>query len=311
VQRFHNQYNQGFQGNSPPSYPARTIALWLDGDGIANSEGFFSARCPAHNDQNASLSLKDLRGRLWVRCWAGCSRTAINKALRALLKDGTFADTRRITTPEPPAPKVDLLPIVIRILGETEVRDGSLVDDYIRGRGLVTDSPVLRFHRHLFHKNSGTSGPAMVAPVQNVDGKIVALHRTWIDPLTTRKANIKPPRMALGPIAGGAIRINEAVPGHALLVAEGIETAIAAGMIHHLPVWSAVSGAGLGSLVLPPAIDHVVIAVDNDLNLVGSKQANKLHVRLLAQNPRAKVRQALPNSNFKDFNDQLIGKVRA
>jgi putative DNA primase/helicase len=43
------------------------------------------ARCPAHEDRNPSLSLKDGEdGRILVHCHAGCEQTAVIGALRAL-----------------------------------------------------------------------------------------------------------------------------------------------------------------------------------------------------------------------------------
>jgi hypothetical protein len=60
---------------------AATIAQALDG---RRSGDGWVARCPAHDDQHASLSLADGEGgRVIVRCHAGCSQTAVIAALRA------------------------------------------------------------------------------------------------------------------------------------------------------------------------------------------------------------------------------------
>jgi hypothetical protein len=42
------------------------------------------ARCPAHNDNNPSLSLTDADGKVLVHCHAGCEQRAVVDALRAL-----------------------------------------------------------------------------------------------------------------------------------------------------------------------------------------------------------------------------------
>ncbi len=41
------------------------------------------ARCPAHNDQNPSLSIDDKDGKLFVYCHAGCSQDEVIDALKA------------------------------------------------------------------------------------------------------------------------------------------------------------------------------------------------------------------------------------
>jgi hypothetical protein len=51
--------------------PARYYAQHVEKLGHPNSEGWASARCPFHEDRNASLSVK-LRGRGHWRCFAGC-----------------------------------------------------------------------------------------------------------------------------------------------------------------------------------------------------------------------------------------------
>jgi hypothetical protein len=42
------------------------------------------ARCPAHDDRNPSLSLKDADGRVLVHCHAGCPQRTVVEALKGL-----------------------------------------------------------------------------------------------------------------------------------------------------------------------------------------------------------------------------------
>jgi putative DNA primase/helicase len=44
----------------------------------------YVARCPAHDDNNPSLSLKDEDGKILVHCHAGCEQRAVVEALKAL-----------------------------------------------------------------------------------------------------------------------------------------------------------------------------------------------------------------------------------
>lgn len=52
----------------------------LDGKG-PNSDGWYKACCPAHEDTSASLSYREVGDGVYVRCFAGCERSAILKAM--------------------------------------------------------------------------------------------------------------------------------------------------------------------------------------------------------------------------------------
>src|SRR5689334_17712848 len=42
------------------------------------------ARCPAHNDHNPSLSIREMDGKILVHCHAGCPQSAVLTALKAI-----------------------------------------------------------------------------------------------------------------------------------------------------------------------------------------------------------------------------------
>ncbi len=44
----------------------------------------FTACCPAHDDRNPSLSVRDSNGKMLVRCFAGCTQEEVIGALRDL-----------------------------------------------------------------------------------------------------------------------------------------------------------------------------------------------------------------------------------
>jgi len=60
---------------------AREIAHQLKGH---KSGAGYIARCPAHNDRDPSLSLKDVDGKVLVKCHAGCEQRKVIAALIAL-----------------------------------------------------------------------------------------------------------------------------------------------------------------------------------------------------------------------------------
>ena len=121
--------------------------------------------------------------------------------------------------------------------------------------------------------------PALLALVTAIDGRHIGIHRTYLNHDGTGKAPVQDPKkmmQALGPIAGAAVRLFPA--GHVLGVAEGIETALAASMLHGgLPVWACISASGLQSFVVPDTVNELMIFADHDS--AGIKAAKVLQSR--------------------------------
>ncbi len=129
------------------------------------------------------------------------------------------------------------------------------------------------------------------------------MHRTYLA-RDGRKASAEPVKASLGPIWGGAIRLNDHDPDLPLTIGEGVETAGAAGVLLGLPVWAAISAGNLAKgLALPPEVRRVVIAADPDD--AGRKAARDAWIRWRAEG--RDVRIALPDG-VADFNDLLIAR---
>ena len=111
----------------------------------------------------------------------------------------------------------------------------------------------------------------------------------------------------LGRAAGGAVRL--ASPTETLLIAEGIETALAAMTATAQPAWAALSTSGLVALVLPPIVRAVIIIGDNDANGAGERAARAAAQRWLAEERR--VRIAMPPEPGTDMADVLAGRGHA
>jgi hypothetical protein len=57
-------------------------------EGVTGNAPQWSARCPAHEDRQASLTIGTGRdGALLLTCWAGCELEAILRAVRADVRD--------------------------------------------------------------------------------------------------------------------------------------------------------------------------------------------------------------------------------
>jgi phage/plasmid primase-like uncharacterized protein len=145
----------------------------------------------------------------------------------------------------------------------------------------------------------------MIGLVQHaLDGE-VAIHRTFLRPDGSAKANVEPDKASLGPVSGGAVRLAPAQPNQWLVVAEGIETTLSVMLACGLPGWAALSASGISKLLLPASESKVLICSDVDANGVGQRAANAAAERFLAEG--RKVRVALAPAVGVDFNDLLRG----
>jgi phage/plasmid primase-like uncharacterized protein len=182
---------------------------------------------------------------------------------------------------------------------------GSIGAAYLAFRALagLARSPALRFAEACRHPD-GCTYPALVALVRDGEGEPVAVHRTFLRRDGHGKADVDPPRAALGPTWGGAIRLDPVAPE--IVVGEGIETSASAGVLLGLPAWAAISSGNLAAaLVLPPEVRSVVIAADPDTP--GERDARAAAERWKAEG--RKVRIAHTDRPGRDFNDILTGRA--
>lgn len=103
----------------------------------------------------------------------------------------------------------------------------------------------------------------MIAAVTDLDGRITAAHRTWLDPSGHDKAPLETPRRAMGNLLGNAVRFGV---GHDVMAAgEGIETMLSLRMIlPAMPMMAALSAAHLAAVLFPATLRRLYIARDND-----------------------------------------------
>jgi len=178
---------------------------------------------------------------------------------------------------------------------------GTLVDTYLRSRGIVVPiPPTLRFLSLARHSPSNQLLPAMIAAVTVwPERRPCAVHRTFLAGDGNGKAAVDTPRMSLGPCRRGAVRLAEAADQ--LMVGEGVETCMAAMQATGRPAWAALSTAGLRSLEIPEHVKEVVVLADGDLP--GEEAAQYAARRWVHEGRR--VRIARPPKG-QDFNDLLL-----
>jgi putative DNA primase/helicase len=189
------------------------------------------------------------------------------------------------------------------------IRPGDLADRYLRYRGVGMDlcPPCLRFceldwvedkdHRQVRH-------PAMFAAVTNPAGKHVATHRTFLAPDGRGKADMDPQRKVSGKSGKGpAIRLTPAAP--LMGIAEGIETALSAGRLSRIPVWSVLCAHGIETFEPPPECEFLIVFTDHDRHGVSQRAAKALCARL--QLPTG---IKMPDQPGTDWNDVLLEHSR-
>ena len=241
-------------------------------------------QCVCHDDGTSpGLKITDDERKddaIDVHCFAGCDWRDVKAALRErdLLPEfsgSTAPPARTRQRRKARSPKSTISPVTVDGDGDTSQRTaqareiwqrsepavGTKVEVYLRARAITLPPPAsLRLHPALRYGPTGTSFPAMVAAVQNPDSSISAVHRTFLLPDGGGKANVSSPKMALGPLGSGAVRLAKAGP--VLGLSEGIETALSAQQLFGLPCWAAL-GSRFVRVALPDIVAHVVLYADN------------------------------------------------
>lgn len=171
---------------------------------------------------------------------------------------------------------------------------GDPVTLYLRRRGFGGVWPLpecLRLHRSMPYWDGDRKlgdFPAMVAPLTAPDGRVVALHRTYLAK-DGRKADVptvKKLTPTAGPLAGASIALHK--PQHGVIgIAEGIETALGARCASTVPTVAAYSAGSLAAWWWPAGVQRIVIFGDNDR--AGREAADSLRVRVLAAGLRCDV----------------------
>jgi len=193
-----------------------------------------------------------------------------------------------------------------RLWMEAQLIAGTPAETYLRGRGITCDlPPVLRFHPYTWHGPTAKRYPALMAAVQGAG--LPAVHRTYLRPDGSGKADIDPAKAMLGATAGGAVRLTDG-PSR-LVVGEGIEStlSLACGLLDGpATLWAALSTSGLRGLHLPTRPGRLTIACDGDTP--GRDAAHALAER--AHGLGWQVGICDPGTGA-DFNDILTGKAVA
>jgi putative DNA primase/helicase len=191
------------------------------------------------------------------------------------------------------------------ILARATPLAGTAGETYLASRRLrLPETPDLLFHPDLTYWDTRTGYPGLVAIVRNAAGEQIAIHRTYLAPNRSGKAEVPKPRMMLGSVAGGAVRLGAIGEGGVVGLAEGIETALSVMEASPaLPVWAELASGNLEQVALASDVKRVVVLADNDGEGAGIRAARHTAERLGADGRRVWI--AHPPDAGEDFNDLL------
>lgn len=196
---------------------------------------------------------------------------------------------------------------------------GTEAEAYLRARGIHCDLsrlPDLGFHSKLAYREEGDTCwrhfPGMLAMVRNVEGKPVTMHRTFLDPVNHKKANILRSKMifaAIEDVRGCSIQLDQPVmvneKGEKLIgIAEGIENALSVREATGVPMWVGISDRLMEMVKLPEDVKYVLIWADIEPSGAGMAAAKRMKERLEKEGRQAKIiAPGVSNSGKVDWND--------
>jgi hypothetical protein len=265
-------------------------------------------QCEGRKAQNALTLADGTGGKLLLNCKKGCCDYR-DIATMAGVTQGTYTPPDLAVIAERAADQrkddAKRAQQAQRLWTGAQPVADTVAESYLRGRGITCRLPdTLRFDPQCWHA-SAKRLPALVALVEGGAG--FAVHRTYLRADGSGKADVTPPKMMLGAVQGGAVRLSDGAGP--LVVAEGIETALSlsSGLLRTpATVWAALSTSGLRGLHLPDAPGRLTIAPDGDA--AGRAAAQALATRAHGMGWQVSL---LPAPDGRDWNDIMTGKGAA
>ncbi|NJR80844.1 DUF7146 domain-containing protein [Sphingomonas corticis] len=210
-----------------------------------------TCRCPAHDDQEPSLSIRQGHDGILVHCFAGCDPEDVLRELsRVRPGSGHFV---------PAAPRPDRPANVERLWAEAMPTDDTPAAAYIAARGLTAPLTDVRYHPRCPWGPKPTTRflPALLIAVRE-GNTLRAVQRIFLD--LNRAGYLD--KVTLGRLGSGAWQGGRA--GNTLALAEGFETAAAFIQVNGIPCWATLGAARLDRIRIPASVTRLIIAEDND-----------------------------------------------
>ena len=287
---------------------------------LRRSGASWTGLCPFHDDRRPSLVVSDGVG-LWYchACQEGgdvlsfvMRRTDCRfvEAVEWLLdfSGRTNRTDRAVVAPsDARRRRATLSSAAIAIWRSAKPVNGTLSERYLAARGIDGRAPGNLRHAQscpaFVDVETGLGRhfrPAMIAACHDVDGSIMGIQRTFLDE-PGRKARMRNPRLSLGQIRGGALRLG---PESAeIMLTEGIEDALSLQrMFVGATVWATLGAGNLPHVALPSTVRSVILAGDADA-------AGRAAVAAAGEAFEASGRSVTaiwPKADCRDFNEEWI-----
>lgn len=261
-------------------------------------------RCPAHADSTASLTIRVGDRAVLFHCHAGCSNESIFAALRSgkILAPSDHDPGQRRES------KADFNKLALSIWRFADPFAGSLAEKYVRSRAIIPDGVTARYDAKCqFGAGEAKAfAPALIVPIEE-DAGVVAIHRTFLLPDGTGKADIDEPKRMLGNPGSGAVRWGGIPSDGILRLAEGVEDA--ASVMNILApgtfVWPVLGIERYQTITIPDSITQVVIYSQHGAE--ATRAIGRATPRLTANGRRLLVK---PPPHAGDWND-LLREIRS
>jgi DNA primase len=218
----------------------------------------------------------------------------------------TSGDLPMLATWEPGPPREperDTTAEAIAIWSEAVDAAGTPAETYLRSRGLHLQVPAsIRFAR-LRYGSRGDLHPVLVCLITNSENNPIGVQRTYLKAGGMGKAAVPKPKLSLGRVRCGAIRL--APPAAELVVCEGMEDALTCQQELGRAAWAAAGASMLSSICFPPIVEWVVIGADGDA--AGEREAGKAAAAFSGDGLRVRIMRP---DGAKDFKEQLMNGGR-
>ncbi len=291
---------------------AEIVARYADGQRRVGGRSFWL--CPFHSEQTPSFTITP-DGGAFVCFGCGAKGDVIDFVMHAESLDfkaaleflgGHASPTAPAKAPSPPrhedsdlAQRIEAARAIWR---KAVPAAGTLVDVYLRSRGITAPIPPTIRCANLKHGPTGMRLPAMVCAVQGPDRDVTGVHRTFLRLDGKAKAPFTKPKLMLGRCVGGAVRL--AAAGPILAIGEGIETSLTVMQESGIPTWAALSTTGMVGVVLPPCVREVILCPDGDEP--GSDAARAAASRFLSEGRKVRVARPPDGTDFNDLLSEAI-----
>ena len=271
----------------------------------------FKACCPFHSDRSPSFTIFAGGERFYCfGCGAGGDvldfvQRAHGVSLRdaAAMLGGDSLPSIRLA-PLPVDDGADRIGEAKAIWRAAVPIKGTLAENYLRHRALHLPIPDSIRFASLRYGKSGPLHPVLVAAIASADDKLVGIQRTYLNAAGTGKAAVLKPKLSLGRVSGGAIRL--APCAASLVVCEGLEDGLTLQQELGQAVWVAAGASMLPAMQFPTGVR--LIAIGGDADDAGRAAALKAGDVFALRGIEARVFFPIA---AKDFNQELMERARA